>query len=85
MDRKIRAMAKEQFRDLTMALIIVVKEAVFALVVLLIGRALGWVLQRLSTEGDVTAALTNLISGIGAVLLFLLLVAKDLWEYLKNR
>lgn len=78
-------MAREQFRDLAKALIIVVKEAVFALVVLLIGRGLGWVLQRLSAEGGATAALTKLISGIGAVLLFLLLVVQDLWEYLKKR
>ena len=74
-----------QFNDFVVAAVIVVKEAVFALIVLFVGHGLVWVIERTSNSADIMAHYLRLVSDFGSGILFVVLVIKDLWEYFKNR
>jgi hypothetical protein len=76
---------RQQFQDLAVALVILIKEAFFALAVFGIGHLLGWGIRSISPEADRIAELLKTISDVGSILLFVVLVGKDLWEYFKNR
>lgn len=80
-EREIR----EQLRDLGIALLILIKEAVFAFSVFAVGNLLGWSIRSLSQEADRVSGVLKIISDLGAVILFVVLVTKDLWDYFKRR
>jgi hypothetical protein len=76
---------RKHFEDLAIALVIVFKEILFAFVVFGGGHALGWAVRRWSGNGEHIGGAIAIISDIGSVLLFVVLVSKDLKEYFKNR
>ena len=81
MHSNFRKATKDQFQDLGVALVILIKEAIFAIAVFLVGHLIGWLIHLFSESGDQVANLVKSISDVGAVLLFVVLVGKDLWEY----
>lgn len=76
---------KSQFSDLVFALVILVKEALLALAVLGIGHLIGWCIRFFSSDGEFTANLVRNISDVGAVILFVIFVGKDLWNYVSRK
>jgi hypothetical protein len=75
----------EQLEDLGVALVILIKEAIFALAVFAVGHGLSWCIRYFSHGADQIAGLLINITDAGSILLFVVLVGKDLWEYFKNR
>jgi hypothetical protein len=75
----------EQFQDLGLALLILAKEGVFAFAVFAVGHGLAWCFARLSGTEDRVADLLKNISDVGAVFLFIVLVSKDLFGYIKKK
>jgi hypothetical protein len=74
----------EQLQDLALALVIVIKEAVFGLAVFGLGHGVAWLIRRYSDSGDPTASAVTVIGDIGAVVLFVLLLIKDLRAYYRR-
>lgn len=79
-----KEVALEQFRDLAEALIILLKDTIFALAVFLVGRFIGFCIHQLSATGDMTAGAVRYISDVWSIILFVVLVARDLWNYIKK-
>ena len=75
----------EHLADSARVVMILVKEGLLAVVVLLIGRGIAWIATVLSPGADWVSTTVSTISDLGAILLFLVLVVRDLWEYFKNR
>jgi predicted small integral membrane protein len=76
---------RKHFEDLAIALVIVLKEILFAFAVFGGGHALSWAVRHWSGSGEHIGEAISIISDVGSVLLFVVLVSKDLKEYFKNR
>lgn len=77
--------AVEELVDLGRILIILVKEGIVAGAVVVIGRLIAYFAVMGSPRADWVAATIQTISDLGAVFLFVILVCKDLWTYLRRR
>ena len=77
---------KGHFKDLVIALVILIKEAIFGVAVFSVGRLLGKLIPLLfSASGNQVASLIENISDVGAIILFVVLVGNDVSEYIRKR
>jgi hypothetical protein len=75
----------QQLRDLFFAILIVVKEAVFALVVLAASRGIAWFIRFSASDPDTSITYVKRIGDFGAIILFVVLVGKDLVDYFRQK
>jgi len=84
-DEELKKQLKDQLNDFVVAVVIVLKEAVFAFIVLVVGHILAWAIQHVSDSSDQMANYLRWTSDFGSGILFVVLVIKDLWEYLRKK
>jgi succinate dehydrogenase/fumarate reductase cytochrome b subunit len=80
---EIKKMAREEFQDFNRAFFMLTKETGLALSIFLAVHFLDWVFGWFS-RSSATDATVNFISNVGVILLFLALVSKDIWKYMKR-
>lgn len=76
---------KGHFKDLVIALVILIKEAIFGVAVFSVGRLLGKLIPLFWASGNQVGSLIENISDVGAIILFVVLVGNDVSEYVRNR
>lgn len=76
---------KGHFKDLVIALVILIKEAIFGVAVFSVGCLLGKLIPLFSASGNQVASLIENISDVGAIILFVVLVGNDVSEYIRKR
>jgi len=79
------ARVRDQFRDLIWALIIILKETIFALAVLAASRGIAWCIHAFTSDGEMTAVVVRHIGDFGAILLFIMLIGRDLVDYYRRK
>jgi hypothetical protein len=84
MDDNFWGSVKEQLQEFGKALLMLVLEGLFAVAVWGVSHGIAWVFHRYSADGDRMATIATGIGDIGSVLLFIGLVARDLFKYFRK-